>query len=146
MRRAAPVHHEVSPLASPDTLAQLSARGYHPVELSTVLVRPTSIRVVGNRRVNVREIRGEEGPLWSRVAGEGWASESAELATFVEEFGWVMARADGVHCFVAEIDGRPVAAAAMYRARDVALLAGASTIPSARRQVAQVALLAARLE
>lgn len=146
LRRSAPVHHEVSPLASPDTLAELTARGYHPVEMSTVLVRPTSVPVAGNRAVEVREVRGEEAALWSRIAGEGWSSESAELASFIEAFGPVMARAEGIHCFLAEIEGRVVATGAMGLAGDVALLAGASTIPSARRQGAQLALLAARLE
>jgi hypothetical protein len=57
-----------------------------------------------------------------------------------------MVRAGGVHCFLAEIDGRPVATGALSIVGDVALLAGASTIQSARGQGAQLALLAARLE
>lgn len=145
-RRSAPVHHEVSPLAPPEVLAQLTTRGYHPVELSTVLVRPTSLPVAGSERVAVREIQPDEGPLWARTAGQGWGSESAELASFVEAFGEVIVRAEGVHCFLAEIEGRAVAAGSLCVAGDVALLAGASTIPSARRQGAQLALLAARLE
>jgi hypothetical protein len=146
LRRFAPVHHEVSPLASPDTLAELSARGYHPVEVSTVLVRPTSLPVSGKSGVEVREIRPDEGALWARTSGEGWSSESPELASFVESFGRVIVRAAGVHCFLAEIDGRAVAAGSLCVAGDVALLAGASTVPSARRRGAQLALLAARLE
>ncbi|MBU2503138.1 hypothetical protein KJ682_17545 [bacterium] len=146
LSRSAPVHHEVSPLAHPDTPAQLGARGYLPVEMSTVLVRPSSLPVAGQGNVEVREIGPEEGPLWSRIAGEGWSSESAELAGFIEAFGRIMAQAAGVHCFLAEIGGRPVATGALGLAGDVALLAGASTIPSARRQGAQLALLASRLE
>lgn len=146
LSRSAAVHHEVSGLAEPDTVIQLNARGYSPVEASTVLVRPTAIPLTSTRRVVVREIRLEEEPLWSRTAGEGWGSESAELATFVEAFGKVMMRAEGVHCFLAEMEGRAVATGALRMAGDVALLAGASTIPSARRQGAQLALLATRLE
>jgi GNAT superfamily N-acetyltransferase len=145
LSRSAAVHHEVSPLASPDTLVHLSERGYRPLEVSTVLVRPTSRLVASNRRIEVREIRPEEGGLWSRTAGEGWRSESAELASFIEAFGQIMTRAEGVHCFLAEIEGCPVATGAVSVVGDVALLAGASTIPSARRQGAQLALLAARL-
>ncbi len=144
--RSAPVHHEVSPLAHPDTLVQLNARGYQPVEISTVLVRPTSLPVADKKNVLVRKIGPDEGPLWSRSAGEGWSSESAELAGFIEAFGRVMVQAAGVHCFLAEIEGRPVATGALGLAGDVALLAGASTVPSARRRGAQLALLAARLE
>ncbi|HET9515557.1 MAG TPA: GNAT family N-acetyltransferase, partial [Gemmatimonadales bacterium] len=84
--------------------------------------------------------------LWARVAGQGWSSESPELGTFLADVGAVVARARGVRCFLAELDGRPVAAAALNLANGVALLAGASTIPDARRQGAQQALLAARLE
>jgi hypothetical protein len=144
--RAAAVHHEVSPLAGPETLEQLTGRGYVPVELSTVLVRPTAIPLEGRSRVAVREIEPEEGPVWCRTAGEGWGGESEELARFIEAFGQVMVRADGVHCFLAEIDGRPVATGVLSLGGDVALLAGASTVPPARRQGAQLALLAARLE
>lgn len=146
LSRSAPVHHEVSPLAHPDILAQLNARGYQPVEMSTVLVRPTSLPVADKRNVVVRKIGPEEGSQWSRTAGEGWSSESAELAGFIEAFGLIMVQAAGVHCFLAEIEGRPVATGALGLAGDVALLAGASTIPSARRQGAQLALLAGRLE
>ncbi|MGD9549218.1 MAG: GNAT family N-acetyltransferase [Candidatus Krumholzibacteriia bacterium] len=146
LSRSAPVHHEVSPLAHPDTLIQLNARGYRPVEMSTVLVRPTSQPVADKMTVLVRKIGPDEGPLWSRIAGEGWSSESAELAGFIEAFGLIMAQAAGVHCFLAEIMGRPVATGALGLAGDVALLAGASTVPSARRRGAQLALLAARLE
>jgi GNAT superfamily N-acetyltransferase len=50
-----------------------------------------------------------------------------------------------VHCFLAEIDGLPVAAGALNLHSDVALLAGASTAPAFRRLGAQRALLEARL-
>jgi hypothetical protein len=146
LSRSAPVHHEVSTLAAPETLAQLSGRGYRPVEVSTVLVRPTALPVPASPGVEVREIQREEGPLWARIAGEGWSSESAELAAFIEAFGRLMVHAEGVHCFLAEIEGRPIAAGALSLAGETALLAGASTIPSARRRGAQLALLAARLE
>jgi hypothetical protein len=146
LSRSAPVHHEVSPLAEPDTLVQLTGRGYFPVELSTVLIRPTTLPVAGPRGVEVREIQREEGPLWTRTAGEGWGSESPDLGSFIEELGAAMVRAEGVHCFLAEVEGRPVATGTSCIFGDVALLAGASTIPSARRQGAQLALLATRLE
>lgn len=56
-----------------------------------------------------------------------------------------IAHARNAHCFLAHLDGEPIAAAAVHRSGDVALLAGASTIPSARRRGAQQALLQARL-
>lgn len=38
--RGAHVHHEVSPFAGIDTLQKLCSRGYHPIELSSVLYQP----------------------------------------------------------------------------------------------------------
>jgi GNAT superfamily N-acetyltransferase len=145
-RLSAPVYHEVSPVAPPEVLGVLVERGYVPVELSTVLVRPTIAPVVDSPRVSVRRIRPEEGPLWSRTAAEGWGSESDALATFVEAFGQIITEAGNVHCFLVEVEGRPVAAGALSISGNTALLAGASTIPDARRQGAQLALLAARLK
>jgi hypothetical protein len=48
LSRSAPVHHEVCPLSAPATMAQLHGRGYESMELSTVLVRPTSIPVASS--------------------------------------------------------------------------------------------------
>jgi GNAT superfamily N-acetyltransferase len=146
LSRSSPVHHEVSSLADPAISDQLHARGYVPTEVSTVLVRPTALPVQWNGVVSVREIRPEEGPLWSRTAGEGWGSESPELGAFIRAMGEALVQSDGVHCFLAEVDGRPAATGALSLSGGVALLAGASTVPHARRRGAQLALLAARLE
>jgi hypothetical protein len=59
--------------------------------------------------------------------------------------GSITTRARGTHCFLAELDGHPIAAAALTVHNGIALLAGACTIPEARRQGAQLALLHARL-
>jgi GNAT superfamily N-acetyltransferase len=48
--------------------------------------------------------------------------------------------------FLAEVDGHPAAAGALFLHEGVALLAGASTIPQFRRRGAQLALLEARLD
>jgi len=144
----AEVFHEVSPMADPSLLTLLNERGYRPVELTSVLVRPTTVAIDPVRprddRVVVRGIDSGEEDLWARVAAEGWG-ETAELAAFVREIGEVMARSKDSFCFLAELEGRPIAAAALGLADDVALLAGASTIPSARNRGAQLALLQARL-
>jgi hypothetical protein len=142
--RGAPVFHEASPFISPDTLARLNERGYRPVEFSTVLIRPAGLPADGTE-ISVRPVGDDEAALWSRTAAAGWFSESDELAVFIEQLGRVIARSAGVHCFLAELGGRPIAAAALSIHDNVALLAGASTIPSGRRQGAQRALLAARL-
>jgi hypothetical protein len=144
--RGAPVSHEVCPLIPPGVLSQLNKRAYQPIEFSSVLVRATSGALNSPpTRISVRRIDDSEIELWSRVAATGWSSESAELAAVVEGFGHVIGRAAGAHCFLAYLEERPIAAAALVLNGDVAILAGASTVPEGRRQGAQLALLEARL-
>jgi len=146
--RGAEVFHEVSPLAGIPLAQLLSARGYQPVEFSSVMVRPVSSGGIpaapGNPPITVRAAGPEEAALWAATAAEGW-SEIPELKQFILELGKVSAqREDGLSLF-AEIEGQPVATGALCFHDGVALFAGAATIPEARRQGAQRALLADRL-
>ena len=150
--RGAPVCHEVCPMIPPAVLALLNGRGYQPIEFSSVLVRPTAGDAgdagdasAPEGAITVRRTDAAEIDLWSRVAAAGWSSESAELAAVVEGFGRVIGHARGAHCFLASREGRPIAAAGLVLNGDVALLAGASTVPEGRKQGAQRALLDARL-
>jgi GNAT superfamily N-acetyltransferase len=145
-QRGTSTFHEVSSFATPNIWNLLSAHGYTPIETSTVLFRstaPTSLPVPG--RIVARVIKKAEAAVWSRVMGEGVASESAEFTASMEDLGWVMTRAPGAHCFLAELEGEPIAEGIMIVRNGVALLGGASTIPAARRQGAQLALMQARL-
>ncbi len=145
--RGASTAHEVSALAAPVTWERLSVRGYSPIEASTVLVRPTQPTPRAEPgSITARVIEPDEVSRWSQVMVEGLSSESAELAKVVAELAPVMAHSVGARCFVAELEGRPVAAGVLSLQHDVAVLGGASTIPAARRQGAQAALLQARLE
>ncbi|HYC60887.1 MAG TPA: GNAT family N-acetyltransferase [Thermoanaerobaculia bacterium] len=163
--------HEVSPLASMETIQLLVARGYHPIELTSVMHKPigssgSSVPRGSSEGMDAgfpeepRGTRGTRGTpryslcarvaqpheidLWCDVATEGW-SEFAELMPFVREMGRIAARSEGTTSFFAEVDGRAVGTGALAIHDGVALLAGASTIPSARRQGAQRALLETRL-
>jgi GNAT superfamily N-acetyltransferase len=147
LERDAPVIHEVCPLADPALLSRLNRRGYQPVEHSSVLVRPTDLSLrPASSPIRVRLVDPEEAGLWSRVASQGWGSESTEVADFIEQFGQVTVRSRGIFSFLAELDGQPIATASLCVGEGVALLAGASTIPAGRRQGAQRALLEARLQ
>lgn len=144
--RGAPTFHEVSSFAAREPMALLTVRGYTPFETSVVLIRRTFTESSASANaITVRAIAEAELPAWSRVAGQGWSSESPEAAEFVASLGDVWARAQGITCFLAEQNGQPIASAAISLANGVALMAGASTIPSARKQGAQLALLDARL-
>jgi GNAT superfamily N-acetyltransferase len=145
--RGAPVFHEVCPLADPSTFALMSERGYKPLEFSNVLYRPISpdlrLDAARNEQIEVRRISPDEVDLWAQTAFEGW-SEFTEAADFLRDLGHVTARSKSLP-FLAELDGQQIAAGALSIDQDIALLAGASTIPSARRQGAQNALLEERL-
>ena len=147
IERGADVFHEVCPLADPSTFALLSERGYQPIEFSNVLYRPISadlrLDATRNEQIRVRRIRDDEVDLWAQTMFEGW-SEFTEVADFLRDLGHVTARSKSLP-FLAELDGKQIAAGTLSINEDVALLAGASTIPSARRQGAQNALLEERL-
>lgn len=146
--RGAPVHHEISPMADFALFTLLSERGYHPIEFTSVLYRPLSrdadLAISRNDQIQVRIIGPNEQELWAQTAAQGW-SEHLEFAAQMLEFCRLNAtRQDGLS-FLAELDGQPIATGSLLIHDGVALLAGASTIPTARKQGAQLAVLESRL-
>ncbi len=145
--RGAPVFHEVSPLADPSLLPLLNTRGYEPFELSSVMFRPIGKRLdltaPNNPRIRTRLIRDGEQDLWAATAAKGW-SDAAPVEV-LQDLMRISAMRHGAFPFVAELDGKAVAAGALSIHDGVALFAGASTIPEARKQGAQLALLNTRL-
>jgi len=156
--RCAPVFHEVCPLADPRVLPLLHERGYRPLEFTSILYRPLDPHpageraedpsgvagAAGQRGVAVRLVEPAEYDLWARTAAEGW-SEFPELAGFMKDVGQVTVHRTHTYCFLATLDGEPIATGALSIHDGVGLLAGASTVPSGRRRGAQLALLDARL-
>lgn len=147
--RSADVMHEVSVMADPALLPLLAARGYLVVEWSTVLLRPMSTadrRLAHDaaRAATVRLVQAEEADHWADVAAAGWG-ETPELAAFMRTLGGVSARAEGTFSFLASLGGEDVGSGALHLHDGVALFAGASTRPDARRQGVQRALFEARL-
>jgi len=143
--RGAAAFHEVSPLADFATVNLLTARGYRVVELTSVMYRPIEAKEsAASARVIARRAERHEIERYATVAAEGW-SEFAEVAPLIHDLARVSASSRGATAFFGELDGTPVATGALIMQEGVALLAGASTIPSARNQGAQRALLEARL-
>ncbi len=145
-RRAALVYHEVSPLADPNTFMLLNARGYEPFEFTSVMFRPLRAGTSTRRDsgVSVRVVGPEEHELWAQTAARGWG-EFEGLGDFMLGLSRVSAARKHSPSFLAELDGQAVATGALSIWEGVALLAGASTVPEARRRGAQLALLDARL-
>lgn len=148
-QRGAKVFHEVSPLADASLLGLLNERGYRPMELSTVLVRPIqpglALGVRRDESIQVREIATNEHELWARVAATGWADEAPGYEDYLLSLAQVNPHRPNSHCFVAEKAGAAIAAGAICLFDGVAVLAGACTMPQWRRQGAQLALLETRL-
>lgn len=147
-RRGAPVFHEISPLADPDLLPLLNERGYHPIELTSVMFRPLgedlSVARPRQEEIRVRIAGPEEWKLWARTAAQGW-SEFSELADMMYSLAEVTAKRSGGLSFLAELNGQAIATGVLILHEGVALLGGASTIPEGRKQGAQLALLESRL-
>jgi hypothetical protein len=145
--RGAVVVHEVSPLAGIATLDLLCARGYRPIELSSVLQRPVEQPTAkDNPAVSVREAAEKDVALWADLSARGWAHQNPELLVFLEQFGAVAFARQGSVNFIAALGGIPGAAGALCLHNGVALFAGASTIPELRRRGSAHALrLRARL-
>jgi ribosomal protein S18 acetylase RimI-like enzyme len=158
--RVSPVLHEVSPLADPELPALLSERGYRPFEFSSVLYqsiarlkpRATADANVADEEVAqhftlpqpvVRLIERGEEELYARTSAAGWAEFG--VSDFVLEIGRVSGEVEGLRLFLAELDGKPIAAGALALCDGVAHLAGASTMPDGRQRGAQLALLDHRL-
>ena len=144
--RRAPVQHEVSPFAGIAALDLLAKRSYRPIEVSNVLYQVVKPHAAENQQnIHVRVIGPGEEQLWSTISARGWAHEHPELLDFLLQLGSVISARGDTACFLAEIDGKPGAAAALSVYEGVALFGGSSTVPELRRQGLQTALLAARL-
>ena len=147
--RGAPVIHEVSPMAGPVILPLLNARGYKPIELTSVMYRPLAVpehrATPRDPDITTRVIGPNEVDLWARTSAAGWATEHESLADFMFNFGRISAQCSGAYPYIAELDGEAISTGMLFIHGDVALLAGASTIPDGRNRGAQHALLAARM-
>jgi GNAT superfamily N-acetyltransferase len=146
LERGTAVMHEVSPLAGVPALDLLCARGYRPIEISSVLYRvvekPTAQPPNG---IRVRVTGPEEAPLWTDISARGWTHDHPELADFLRQMGAICLAREDSPCFLAEFEGQPGAAGVLSIHQGVALFGGASTIPELRRRGLQAALLEERM-
>jgi GNAT superfamily N-acetyltransferase len=144
--RGARVQHEVSPFAGAAALDLLCARGYRPVEISSVLYQAVQEPVVAlPSGITVRVIGPEEMPVWNEISLRGWTHEHPELVEFMSAMmGLASARTNSV-LFLAELDGVPGAAGTLAVHEGVALFGGAATVPDLRRRGLQTALLEERM-
>lgn len=149
-KHTAPIFHEVSPMADASLIGLLNERGYQPCELTSVMFQEIEDKKINNAPINplikTRIIKKGEEKLWAQTSADGWATEMEGLADFMFQFGQISAQVNGGFPFLAELEGKPISAGMLFVYDDVAILAGASTIPEGRRNGAQNALLKARLK
>ncbi len=143
----AAVNHEISPLADPSLWPLLTARGYTPIEFTSVLYRDLNAfppQPLPTGDILVRPLEPGEGDTFLRINLEGW-SETPGIADFLTDLVSIMLNAEGLRPFLALANGEPVAGGSLSIRGPVAMFAGACTIPSARGRGAQGALLEERL-
>ena len=146
LERAAPVLHEVSPLAGVAALDLLCRRNYRPIEISNVLYRSVEQPAAEDQgRIHVRVIGPEEAQLWTNVSARGWVHEHPELMDFLLQLGAISSARQQSLCFLAEVDGQPGGAGVLCMHEKVALFGGSATIPELRRRGLQTALLHERM-
>ena len=141
--RGAEVFHEVCPLSGAELPGRLASRGYKPIELSNVMFREIDgFSPDDGSAIEVRRTSDAETGAWIDTTVKGWG-HIPEAAEYLGQIGPVLTQY--ATTFLAVKERAPVAAGALVIADGVAHLAGACTIPEARRQGAQLALLNARL-
>jgi len=147
--RRADVFHEVSPLAAEETLHRLNERGYRPIEFTSVMARRVApdieLGAEATGAITVREVSPDDAETWAETAAKGW-SEFGDFGALMLDVARINAVREDAVMLLAELDDAPIAAAAFDVMDGVALLAGASTIPEARRRGAQLAMLERRLQ
>ena len=97
----------------------------------------------GFSSATVRLMRPGEEELFGETAAAGWREFG--VGDLLREIARVNAAVPSLRLFFAELDGKPIATAALNISGGVAHLAGASTIPEGRKRGAQRALLDHRL-
>jgi GNAT superfamily N-acetyltransferase len=147
--RGAAVCHEVCPMAGVTLMATLNERGYRPIEVSSVLYRAIhrgmKLGLAHSERIRVRRATPKDGLQVVETMAAGW-SHLQDISGMMRELADVAANTEGLSSFLVELDGEVIATGSLAIRGEVAQLAGACTIPQARKQGAQLALLEKRLQ
>jgi GNAT superfamily N-acetyltransferase len=150
------VRIELSIVADASIPVALSERGYHVHGFENVLARPLGVElgIADPPGVTIEPLRKEDERTWIDIAVEAFthldgtgstADDSSQIAVMEEVMGDFVG-AQGLKPYLARLDGRPVGSGSLCLAGDnIALLAGAGTIPDARGRGVQKALLRRRL-
>jgi len=142
--RALATRFELCPYVDASLIAAIGPRGYRLTGFVSVFVRDLTQPLPVDGAVHVRRVAKGEGLAWSRLVGQGFGHEEPSAATI--DLGLAQLDRDAVACFVAELDGTPVAGGVAAIDAEIAFLFGGSTLPAHRGRGAQTALIRARLD
>jgi GNAT superfamily N-acetyltransferase len=152
--RGSALRAEVATLADPEIVSTLSRRGFVLVGFEDVLgARPGNVAVPEVGGVEVAVIDARESRTWidTVVTGfmtpdtEGVPSSESYPREAIEPLFADMLDVPGYHHFAARMGGVMIGGGAVRLDDGLAQLAGAATVPQARRRGVQTALLGARL-
>jgi hypothetical protein len=119
----------------------LSSRGYEPGASMRRYLRPATTRVAGSsHRVTIRELGALETEGMSHIV-----AKSLQLSGLATVLIFGLPDQEGWRCYSAKLDGREVACGSMLTMDKLALLALDATLPVARGNGCQTALIARRL-
>jgi MOSC domain-containing protein YiiM/GNAT superfamily N-acetyltransferase len=120
--------------------------GVHVGQVEDVVSRIDAM-TFGTDRLVIREVDPEDGAealRWAELFIAGFGIEGA-LADAWRRFNPTLVKARGYHQFIGELDGRDVAASAMFLRRRVGWMGGGTVLPEARGRGIQRALIADRV-
>ncbi len=145
--RGSATFHEISPLAPPSLLGRLHERGYQAIELTNLLSCPVGKHAtqVSNPHLTVRTVLSHEQTDYVQLAKAGWQLPE-EYSAFFDEMAAVNERNEHFVAFVVEEKGKWIGCGGLFVSDDVGLIAGDATLPEARGEGAQHALILARME
>ena len=119
----------------------LASRGYVPGSAMRRYLRPATTRVAeGPARVTIRELGALETEGMSHIV-----ANSLELSGLATVLIFGLPEQEGWRCYSARLDGTEVACGSMLTMDKLALLALDATVPEARGNGCQTALIARRL-
>lgn len=119
----------------------LSSRGYERGSAMRRYLRPATTRVAdSSKRVAIRELGALETEGMSHIV-----AKSLQLSGLATVLIFGLPEQEGWRCYSAKLDGREVACGSMLTIDKLALLALDATLPAARGNGCQTALIARRL-